>query len=141
MVDRSTKYKICQNKIIMKLNHIALSIQNKEELTDFYQNILGFQLEYQYEIDEGLSSTIFDIKKPAEVFRYSKDDLHLEFFVATERTTPAFAHTGIDVENREEIVEKCKKAGYQVTRVERKEKYDLLFVSDKAGNKFELKNW
>ena len=125
----------------MKLNHIALSIQNKEELIDFYQDILDFRLEYQYEIDESLSATIFDIEKPAEVFRYSKNNLHLEFFVANERTKPAFAHIGIEVENREIIVEKCKKAGYPVTRVERKEKYDLLFVSDKAGNKFELKNW
>lgn len=125
----------------MKLNHIALSIQNKEELTDFYQNILGFRLEYKYEIDSTLSSTLFDIDKPAEVFRYSKDDLHLEFFVATAKTTPAFAHIGIDVADREVVEEECKKAGYKVTRVERKEKYDLLFVSDKAGNKFELKNW
>lgn len=124
----------------MKLNHIALSIQNKEELTDFYQNILGFRLEYQYEIDAVLASTIFNITKAAEVFRYSKDNLHLEFFVANEKTIPAFAHIGIDVADREVILEKCKKAGYQVTRVERKEKHDLLFVSDKAGNKFELKD-
>ena len=124
----------------MKLNHIALTIQNKKELTDFYQNILGFKLEYQYEIDATLSSTIFDIEKPAEVFRYSKDNLHLEFFVSSKKTIPAFAHIGVDVEDREIIVEKCKREGYQVTRVERKEKYDLIFVSDKAGNKFELKN-
>jgi len=124
----------------MKLNHIALTIQSKEELTDFYQNILGFKLEYQYEIDSTLSSTIFDVEKPLEVFRYSKDNLHLEFFVSSEKTIPAFAHIGVDVEDREIIVEKCKKAGYKVTRVERKEKQDLIFVSDKAGNKFELKN-
>ena len=124
----------------MKLNHIALSIQNKEELTDFYQNILGFRLAYQYEIDATLSSTLFDINKPAEVFRYSKNDLHIEFFVSNAKTIPAFAHIGIEVENREVIADKCKRAGYQVIRVERKEKYDLLFVSDKAGNKFELKD-
>ena len=125
----------------MILNHIALSIQNKEDLTDFYQNILGFHLEYQYEIDESLSSTIFDIEEPAEVFRYSKNNLHLELFVANAKITPEFAHIGIDVSDREVIVEKCKKAGYPLTRVERKEKYDLLFISDKAGNKFELKDW
>ncbi len=125
----------------MKLNHIALSIQNKEEIIDFYQNILDFCFEYKYEIDETLSSTIFNIEKPVEVFKYSKNDLYFEFFITTEKTIPAFAHIGIELEDREVIMEKCKKAGYQVTRVERKEKHDLLFVSDKAGNKFELKNW
>lgn len=125
----------------MILNHIALSIQNKEEIIDFYQNILDFCFEYKYEIDETLSSTIFNIEKPVEVFKYSKNDLYFELFITTEKTIPAFAHIGIEVEDREVIMEKCKKAGYKVTRVERKEKHDLLFVSDKAGNKFELKNW
>ena len=125
----------------MKLNHIALSIQNKEELRDFYEDILRFRFEYQYNVDASLSLTLFGIKKPAEVFRYSKNNLHLELFVANAKITPAFAHIGIDVSDREVIVEKCKKAGYPLTRVERKEKYDLLFISDKAGNKFELKDW
>lgn len=125
----------------MKLNHIALTIQDKEELTDFYQNILGFKLEYQYEVDSELASIVFDIKEQTEIFRYSNGSLHLELFVSTNKTIPAFAHIGIDVENREVIVEKCSKNGYQITRIEREEKYDLLFVSDKAGNKFELKNW
>lgn len=124
----------------MKLNHIALTIQNKEELVSFYQNILGFSLEYQFEIDATLSGTIFGIDKQVEVYRYSKDNLHFEFFIATEKTMPAFAHIGLDVEDREAMAEKCKKAGYEVTRMEREEKYDLIFVRDKAGNKFELKN-
>ena len=124
----------------MKLNHIALTIQNKEDLIDFYQNILEFSFEYQYEIDPTLASTIFDIEEQTEIFRYSKDNLDLELFVSTEKTIPAFAHIGVDVADREMILEKCKKAGYEITRVERKDKYDLLFVSDKAGNKFELKN-
>ncbi|MDD2476119.1 MAG: VOC family protein [Dysgonamonadaceae bacterium] len=124
----------------MKLNHIALHIQNKEELIDFYQNILGFKLEYQYKIDSTLASTIFDIEEQTEIFRYSKDNLHLELFVATNKTILGFAHVGMDVEDREVIIGKCHKAGYQITRVERTEKQDLVFVSDKAGNKFELKN-
>jgi len=127
-------------KLNMKLNHIALTIQNKEELTDFYQNILGFRFEYQYKIDSTLASTLFKIDKQTEIYRYSNDNLHLELFVSSEKTIPAFAHIGIDVEDREIIVEKCKREEYQVTRVERKEKHDLLFVSDKAGNEFELKN-
>ena len=91
----------------MKLNHIALSIQNKEDLTDFYQNILGFHLEYQYEIDESLSSTIFDIEEPAEVFRYSKNNLHLELFVATENNI-CFCTYRIDVKDRETTVKNAR---------------------------------
>ncbi len=130
-----------QNTKTMKLNHIALTIESKEELKDFYQNILGFKLEYEYDIDANLADTIFGVSKETEVFRYSKNDLHFEFFVSDKKTTPIFTHIGVDVEDREAVATKCKKAGYKVTRVERSHKYDLLFVSDKAGNKFELKNW
>lgn len=32
----------------MRLKHIALNIKNKEELTNFYQNTLGFHFVYQF---------------------------------------------------------------------------------------------
>ena len=35
-----------ENKI--KLSHIGLNIRGKEELINFYQNILGFHSEYQF---------------------------------------------------------------------------------------------
>lgn len=124
----------------MKLNHIAVTIQDKEELTDFYQNILGFKLEYQYKIDSTLASTLFDIEEETEVFRYSNNNLHIELFISTKKSIPIFAHIGIDVKDRDAIFEKCNKAGYEAIRVERKDKHALIFVSDKAGNKFELKN-
>lgn len=123
----------------MKLNHIGLNIQGKKELVEFYQNILGFHPEYQFDLKLDRATKIFGIKKQTEVFLYKNENLVLELFVCSENTTKGFAHIGIEVANREIIAEKCEHAGYLIRRIHRTDKPDILFIGDKAGNIFELK--
>ncbi|MBN1633880.1 MAG: VOC family protein [Ignavibacteria bacterium] len=124
----------------MKLNHIGLNIQRKEEGVDFYQNILGFNLEHQFKLSPFLAEKIFCMGKRDEVFLYKKESLQFELFINSENTTPGFTHICIEVKDREKIVKKCENAGYPVTRIPRNDKPDILFIRDKAGNIFELKN-
>lgn len=123
----------------MKLNHIGLNIQGKEELVDFYQNILGFYLEHQFDLNPVLATKIFGLGKQPEVFLYKKENIHLELFVYSEKSTQGFAHICIEVTDREIIAKKCENAGYPITRIQRNDKPDILFIRDKAGNIFELK--
>jgi len=44
----------------MKINHIALNIYSKEELNDFYKEILGFQMEYKFDLNIEMAIKIFD---------------------------------------------------------------------------------
>jgi catechol 2,3-dioxygenase-like lactoylglutathione lyase family enzyme len=125
----------------IKLNHIGLNIQSKTELVNFYQNILGFHLEHQFELNSAFASNIFGIEKQPEVFYYKNESLYFELFVYPENTTQGFAHICLEVIDRELIAEKCKNKGYQVTRIRRNDKLDILFIRDKAGNIFELKKW
>lgn len=124
----------------MKLNHIALSIQNEEELVDFYQNVLGFHLEYQYILDTALSTKLFGVKEQSNVFLYKSGELKLELFLSSNKSTMGLAHICIDVEVPELMAQKSEEAGYRVERVEREHKPTLIFIYDKAGNAFELKN-
>ena len=124
----------------MNLKHIALNIQSKDELIDFYQNVLGFHLEHQYELSQTFASRIFGIEKQTEVFIYSNGKIDIELFVYPEKTKQGFAHICIETEDRETVAAKCEKTGYPIIRIERSDKPDLLFVMDKAYNKFELKN-
>lgn len=125
----------------MKLKHIALNIQKKEELVDFYQNVLGFHLVHKYNLDSTFALKIFGIEKQTEVFIYSNNEIDLELFAFPGETKQGFAHICIEMENREIVAEKCKKAGYPIIRITRDDKPDLLFIIDRAENKFELKNW
>jgi catechol 2,3-dioxygenase-like lactoylglutathione lyase family enzyme len=124
----------------IKLNHIALNIQSKEELVVFYQNILGFQLEHQFELNSVFASKIFEINKQPEVFHYKNENVCFELFVYPDKTSQDFAHICIEVIDRDIIAKKCEHAGYPVTRIKRNDKPDILFIRDKAGNIFELKN-
>ena len=123
----------------MKLNHIGLNIQGKEELINFYQNILGFHLEYQFDLNPVLALKIFGVEKQPEVFLYTNKNVHLELFVYPEQSIQGFTHNCIEVTDREIIAKKCTNEGYQITRIQRNDKPDILFIRDKAGNIFELK--
>jgi len=123
----------------MKLNHIGINIQRKEELVDFYQNILGFHLKYQFDLNPVMASKIFGVEKQAEVFLHSNKNIHLELFVYPEQSVQGFAHICIEVTDREIIARKCENAGYPITRIQRNDKPDILFIRNKAGNIFELK--
>ena len=124
----------------MKLLHIGLNIQGKEELVGFYQNILGFHPDYQFDLNPVLATNVFGIGRQAEVFIYKNDSIQLELFIYPEKINLGFTHICIEMNDREKIVKKCEQAGYPITRIERDDKPELLFIRDKAGNIFELKN-
>ena len=124
----------------MKLSHIGLNIQRKEELVDFYQNILGFYFEYQFALNTVFATKIFGVTKQPEVFLYKNENLYFELFVYPENTTMGFTHICIEVIDREKIAKKSENAGYPITRIQRNDKPDILFIKDKAGNIFELKH-
>jgi len=124
---------------MMKLNHIALNIADKEEMQNFYENILGFHVERSFGIDEALSQKIFNVSKPVVASILTNGELVLELFVNSKPLQTAYQHLCIDVKDREQIVQHCRKAAYPVIRLKR-QRGDLLFIKDKAGNMFELKN-
>lgn len=124
----------------MKLKHIALNIKEEEELVDFYEKVLGFHFIRKYELGNEFAQKIFEVDKKIEVFIYSNFTISLELFVFPKKTNQGFAHICTEMEDRDIVVERCMKAGYTTIRIEREDKEDLLFIMDKAKNKFELKN-
>jgi catechol 2,3-dioxygenase-like lactoylglutathione lyase family enzyme len=120
----------------IKLNHIELNIQSKTELVDFYQNILRLKFEYQFELNSVSASKIFGIEKQLEIFHYKNEHLNLELFVYPDNPRQGFAQICIEVIDREIIAEKCENSGYLVTRIERNDKPNILFIRDRAANIF-----
>ena len=45
----------------MKQHHLALTIQNEEEVHQFYENVLDFQIIKTFELEEELAYKIFNI--------------------------------------------------------------------------------
>ena len=123
----------------MIINHIALNISDVDEVTDFYQNILGFHLEYQFELSATLSHTIFGIDKSLPAYFCKNKQVAFELFVLPERSNKGLAHVCIEMSNRDELITRCQSKEYKVNNISRDNKPNLLFIWDKSGNCFEIK--
>ena len=122
----------------MKLEHIALNITDPKEVIDFYQNVLGMVEIRNYELDKDLAKLFFNIHENTSVYLMQNNELVLELFVDTKSQNYGFNHICIKVKNREAIVENAKKYSYKCIRRER-EYFDQIFITDKSGNIFEIK--
>ena len=122
----------------MKLEHIALSISDYKEIEKFYMNILGMKQIKNFVLRKELSATIFEINEEITVFLLQKDRVVFEIFITTEYRKQAFDHVCISIKNREGLINKAMVNGYKVIRIDR-ELFDLIFIKDKDGNIFEIK--
>jgi catechol 2,3-dioxygenase-like lactoylglutathione lyase family enzyme len=120
------------------LKHIGLSIFNYSEIKDFYQDLLGFKIEFDMKISAELSKKVFGIEEETSVYMLSKNDLTLELFLTKHTNVNTYQHLCISVENRETFIQKVRKKGYNCIVIKR-DKSDLVFIRDKSNNIFEIK--
>lgn len=124
--------------IFMKLEHIALTISDIEEVRNFYVDILEMKELKTFILKNELAQKIFNINKDTYAFFLQKDDLFLEIFISDEKIKQGFNHICFAVKNRESLVNKSKAQNYKCIRIERGFS-DLIFIKDKNGNIFEIK--
>ncbi|MBL7128675.1 MAG: VOC family protein [Ignavibacteria bacterium] len=122
----------------MKLEHIALTISEPEEVKNFYKDILGLTEVKTFAIKESLANDIFGLNEEASVFLLQKDNLLLEVFIRQETKRQSFNHICLSVNDRESLFRRAKQKNYECIRIER-DTYDLIFIKDKSGNVFEIK--
>lgn len=122
----------------MKLEHIALTISDINEIKKFYIDILEMKELKNFVLKNGLAQKIFNINKDTSAFFMQKDDLFLEIFVSDEKLKQGFNHICISVNDRENLVQKSEAKNYKCVRIKR-EFSDLIFIKDKSDNVFEIK--
>ncbi|MFO7843837.1 MAG: VOC family protein [Bacteroidales bacterium] len=121
----------------MKPEHIAITVTGSDEIINFYQRILGMEEVRNFVLDKSLSAKIFGVKENLPVYLMQKDDLVLEIFIYKQNQQPV-NHLCISVENREKLTKELQEKGYETIIIERKQP-DLVFIKDKSGNIFEIK--
>jgi len=122
----------------MKLEHIALTISEAKEIKDFYINILGMREVKTFVLNKILAQKIFSIQKDLHVFYLQKNDLFLEIFITDEKVKKGFDHICFATKDRETLVATAEAQNYECIRIER-DISDLIFIKDKSGNIFEIK--
>jgi catechol 2,3-dioxygenase-like lactoylglutathione lyase family enzyme len=123
----------------MKLNHVALSVNDSEEIENFYEDILEFSLKRKFLMDAGISLKFFGKEKEIDVYFMEKDDVGLEIFLYPEKGKKIFSHLCLEYSNTSVIYYKARKRGYKTEVKINPGRNDTYFIWDKNGNMFELK--
>ncbi|MFP4023673.1 MAG: VOC family protein [Thiohalospira sp.] len=121
----------------MKLEHIAITINNSDEIINFYEHILGMEQVRNFVLDKTLSTKIFGVNENLPVYLMQRDDLAIEIFIYKQKLQ-SVNHLCISIENRENLIKEVQEKGYENIIIER-EQPDLVFIYDKSGNIFEIK--
>ncbi len=123
----------------MQLEHIAITVNDSSEIPSFYKQILGMNEIKNFKIDKLLAGKIWGIKRETKVYLLNIDQLFLEIFVDNKKYSQRFNHICLKINNRELMIKKALANHYECIQIER-EKSDLVFIKDKSGNIFEIKN-
>jgi catechol 2,3-dioxygenase-like lactoylglutathione lyase family enzyme len=122
----------------VSLNHIALIGKSEKNSKLFFSNLLGLSLVKKFTLSKILSNQIFKINETINVLVYKNQEICFEIFLQKYEQKDSYHHICIDVNNKEEIIEKCKINNIEYFKAN-KENKQLLFIKDLAGNLFEVK--
>lgn len=118
--------------------HIGLTIKDRAEIQNFYQDLLGYKLEHKFTLDKHLNQQIFGFYEDTPVFSLSSGVIDLELFLTALPARKNYTHLSYETEDRKALIEKAKKKNYPPIIIEREEKADLVFLQDQFGNLFEI---
>ncbi|MBN2718484.1 MAG: VOC family protein [Deltaproteobacteria bacterium] len=137
----------------MQLGHVGLAICHLSEVA-FFRDVLGMHIQYEFDILAGQNRQIFfnaagnvnheDDIPDVHVVMMKKNDVMLELFVLPKETPASlsrYGHLCFAMDDRQAVVEKATHLGYRIERFLRPSHpdNDLVFIFDKTGNRFELK--
>lgn len=126
------------NNYEMTLEHIALTITDYNEIKQFYLEILEMNELRSFSLDKLLVREIFGIEESTTVVQVQKDQLLLEIFISSEEWDHPYHHICLSTAHREKMVKRAMQQSYKCIRLKRQNS-DLIFISDRSGNLFELK--
>jgi hypothetical protein len=92
----------------------------------------------KFVLKKELANKIFGINKDTSAFFLQKDDFFLEIFVTDKKLKQGFNHICLTIKDRETLVTKAEAQNYECIRIKR-DVFDLIFIKDKIGNIFEIK--
>ena len=120
------------------LNHVALQCSERKKAEIFFTKVLQIPKIRTFEVSEELSKAIFGIKNSVEIDVYDNGKTKFAVFITKKMKDSCYEHVCIEVDNKEEFIDRCKKYGIEPVLV-RKEGKDLLFIRDFSDNLYEVK--
>jgi len=123
------------------VHHLGIGISDPGEVKRFYENVLGFELKYDFQVIAERAKIIFGIEKFVKVYAVVKNELKIELFEVPENKVSHVNHVCLVDDGRDEMYQKASDSGYWCVKVLRTDNNgEVYFIKDKEGNLFELKD-
>lgn len=125
----------------MIIEHIAVASNTEEDADKFFMDLLGFEKTRSFTVDKELTEQFFGVKRDLPIIRYASEYMDAEVLITDDnsKVKDIYTHTCLLVGDRDEFLEKAKQLGFETTKVPRAEKGYYLFMRDKFGNLYEIK--
>jgi catechol 2,3-dioxygenase-like lactoylglutathione lyase family enzyme len=120
------------------IQHVAVECSDQQSADRFFTSILGMLKSKTTIISKELSTAIFGVNKSSPIEIYDNGKTRFEVFIKKTRREPAYDHICIEVDNKNDFIERCTQHGLVPFFVE-KEGRQLLFVRDFSDNLYEIK--
>jgi len=121
-----------------KTVHVALQYSDRKQAEIFFTKILNLNLNKTFSLSKELSNEIFKINEEVTVDVYCNKESYFEVFITKLKNNNSFNHICIEIDNKEDLIERCKKYNIKPLFVKKGEK-TLLFIRDFSENLFEIK--
>jgi len=121
-----------------RLNHVALQYSDKSKAKIFFTDILKIPKIRSFSLNNDLSENIFGLKENVDIDVYDNGEVRFEVFYTGKLNKSSFSHFCIEIENKQDFIEICKKNGLNPFIIKKDQK-ELLFVKDFSNNLYEVK--
>lgn len=121
-----------------KTVHVALQYSDRTQAEIFFSKILNLHLNKTFSLSKELSNEIFKINEEVTVDVYCNEESYFEIFITKIKNHNSFNHVCIEIDNKKDLIERCKKYNIEPLFV-KKGKKTLFFIRDFSDNLFEIK--
>ena len=115
------------------VRHVGLQYNSKESARVFFNEILELDLKKSFTLSRELSKALFGISEDVTIDVYENDESYFEVFITKHKSQSQYQHICIEIEDKENLIKKCKKYGLEPILVKKNGK-DLLFIRDFSNN-------
>jgi len=122
----------------INLKHVALQYKDRNKAEIFFTKILEIPLKKTFTVSKELTKAIFGVDEEVLVDVYDNEKICFEVFITKKQTKYAYEHTCLEINDKDELMIRCKKYGIKPIFV-KKELKTLIFIRDFADNLYEIK--
>lgn len=125
----------------MDFIHVGLVSSSAQGADRFFGELLGLEKTRTSSLPAEFSQALFGVDQDCDLLYYGDEGLVFEVFVTgwSEPSERKISHTCIEVDDRADLLIRCKGMGYGVREVVKGGK-SVVFIEDSDGNLFEVKD-